>query len=75
MLVVAAIIGDTANYSIGHFIGPRIFHKDSHILRREYLVEAQEFFDRHGGLAIILARFVPFVRTFVPLLAGARALT
>ncbi len=70
LLAAAAIIGDTANYSIGHFIGPRIFHEDSRILRREYLVEAQEFFDRHGGLAIILARFVPFVRTFVPFLAG-----
>jgi len=70
LLSAAAIVGDTVNYSIGHFIGPRIFHEDSRFLRREYLDEAQGFFDRHGGTAIILARFVPFVRTFVPFLAG-----
>ena len=70
MLAAAAIAGDTVNYSIGHFIGPRIFHEESRVLRKEYLDEAQRFFDRHGGEAIILARFVPFVRTFVPFLAG-----
>jgi membrane-associated protein len=70
LLTAAAIAGDTVNYSIGHFIGHRIFHEDSRVLRREYLDEAQSFFDRHGGEAIILARFVPFVRTFVPFLAG-----
>ena len=70
LLAAAAIAGDTVNYSIGHFIGPRIFHEESRVLRKEYLDEAQRFFDRHGGEAIILARFVPFVRTFVPFLAG-----
>ena len=70
LLSAAAIVGDTVNYSIGHFVGPRIFHEESRFLRREYLDEAQGFFDRHGGTAIILARFVPFVRTFVPFLAG-----
>jgi membrane-associated protein len=70
LLAAAAIAGDTVNYSIGHFIGHRIFHEESRILRKEYLDEAQSFFDRHGGEAIILARFVPFVRTFVPFLAG-----
>jgi membrane-associated protein len=70
LLAAAAIAGDTVNYAIGHFIGPRVFHEESRILRREYLDEAQEFFNRHGGMAIILARFVPFVRTFAPFLAG-----
>ncbi len=70
LLAAAAIVGDTVNYSIGHFIGPRIFHEESRFLRREYLEEAQGFFDRHGGMAVILGRFVPFVRTFVPFLAG-----
>ena len=70
LLSAAAIVGDTVNYSIGHFIGPRIFHEESRFLRREYLDDAQGFFDRYGGTAIILARFVPFVRTFVPFLAG-----
>ena len=70
LLSTAAVVGDTVNYSIGHFVGPRIFHEESRILRKEYLDEAQGFFDRHGSITIIVARFVPFVRTFAPFLAG-----
>ena len=70
LLSAAAVVGDTVNYSIGHFVGPRIFHEESRILRKEYLDEAQGFFDRHGSITIIVARFVPFVRTFAPFLAG-----
>jgi membrane-associated protein len=71
----AGIIGDGVNYSIGHYIGPRVFTEDVRFLKREYLDKAHEFFEKHGGKAIILARFVPIVRTFVPFVAGAGSMT
>lgn len=71
LLVVAAILGDTVNYHIGKYIGPKVFSKgSSRFFKREYLDRTQRFFDRHGGKAIILARFVPIIRTFAPFLAG-----
>ena len=69
-LLVAAVVGDTVNYWIGHFIGPKVFEKDHRFLKREYLYKAQNFYDQHGGKAIVLARFVPIVRTFAPFVAG-----
>jgi len=69
-MAVAAFLGDTVNYWIGHYIGPRAFSMKSGILKKEYLDKAQAFYDKHGGKAIILARFVPIVRTFAPFVAG-----
>ncbi len=71
LLLVAAIIGDTLNYWIGAKIGPAVFKRDDSIfLRKKHLERAHAFFQKYGGRAIILARFVPIVRTFVPFVAG-----
>ena len=69
-LSVAAFLGDTCNYWIGHFIGPKAFTSKSRFLKKEYLDKAQRFYEKHGGKAIFLARFVPIVRTFAPFVAG-----
>jgi membrane-associated protein len=65
----AAIIGDTINYSIGKYVGPKVFNK-TRLFKREYLDDAHEFYEKHGGKSIVLARFIPFIRTFVPFTAG-----
>lgn len=71
LLATAAVVGDTVNYSIGHFVGPKIFYKENvRFLNKRYLERAHEFYEKHGGKAIILARFIPIVRTFVPFVAG-----
>lgn len=70
LLLAAAILGDTVNYWVGHFIGPRVFEKDTKFIKREYLLKTQKFYDKYGGHAIILARFVPIIRTFAPFVAG-----
>jgi len=70
LMVIAAIVGDAVNYSIGHYIGPKAFNSKSKLLKKEYLEKAQAFYDKHGGMAITLARFVPIVRTFAPFVAG-----
>jgi membrane-associated protein len=70
IVMVAAVLGDTVNYWIGHFIGPKAFSSKSKFLKKEYLDKAQTFYDKYGGKAIILARFVPIVRTFAPFVAG-----
>lgn len=69
-LSVAAFLGDTVNYWIGHFIGPKAFKDDSRLFKKQYLDKAQAFYNKHGGKAIILARYVPIVRTFAPFVAG-----
>jgi membrane-associated protein len=71
VLMVAAIIGDTVNYWIGQAVGTRVFKDDARILKTAYLVKTQEFFDKYGGKTIILARFMPIVRTYAPFVAGA----
>jgi len=71
ILSAAAIIGDTVNYWIGHSLGPRIFHKEgSRVFKREHLDRTHAFFEKYGGKTIIIARFVPIVRSFAPLVAG-----
>ena len=76
LLFVAAFIGDTLNYWIGMTIGPAVFRRnDSMFLRKKHLERAHAFFEKYGGRAIILARFVPIVRTFVPFVAGAGKMT
>ncbi|MBM3224400.1 MAG: DedA family protein [Candidatus Tectomicrobia bacterium] len=70
LLFVAAVLGDTVNYRIGEAIGPRAFHSHSRFLKQEHLERTQQFYARHGGKTIVLARFVPIIRTFAPFVAG-----
>jgi membrane-associated protein len=70
----AAFAGNTVNYTVGRFIGPRVFTGTFRLLNKEYLDRAHAFFEQYGGKAIILGRFVPVVRTFVPFVAGAAAM-
>jgi membrane-associated protein len=81
LVLVAAIAGDAVNYSIGHYVGPRVFRAEDRrslwhrLLNRGHLMAAHAFFERHGGKAVVLARFVPIVRTFVPFVAGAGSMS
>jgi membrane-associated protein len=71
LLIVAAVVGDAVNYAAGFVLGPKVFHReDSWLLNRKHLIEAQRFYERHGNKTIIIARFVPIVRTFAPFVAG-----
>jgi membrane-associated protein len=71
LLVVAAVLGDAVNYAIGFYVGPRVFSReDSWLLNKQHLMRAQEFYESYGGITIILARFIPIVRTFAPFVAG-----
>ena len=70
-LSVAAVLGDAVNYTVGHRLGPRVFSReDSKLLNKKHLLRAQEFYERYGGKTIVIARFVPIVRTFAPFVAG-----
>lgn len=72
IIFLAAIAGDSVGYTFGHKLGPRIFNrKDAKLFKQEYIQRAQEFYEKHGGKTIIIARFVPIVRTFAPIVAGA----
>jgi membrane-associated protein len=75
MFCLAAVLGDTANYWIGHKIGPRAFSGSVRFLKKEYLDHTHTFFEKYGGKTIIIARFVPIVRTFAPFVAGVGEMT
>jgi len=76
LLTIAAIAGDTANYWIGHLLGPRVFRGEQvRFLNRKHLDRTHEFFERYGGKTIVIARFVPIIRTFAPFVAGVGSMT
>lgn len=76
LLAGAAVLGNLVNYAVGAFIGPKVFRReDSWLLRRKHLDRAHAFFEKYGGRSIVLSRFVPIIRTFVPFVAGAGGMT
>jgi membrane-associated protein len=81
ILFAASVLGDAVNYSVGHFIGPRVFRQEgrtgrfARLLNPKHLERTHEFFETYGGKAVVLARFVPIVRTFIPFVAGAGSMT
>src|SRR5687768_1477200 len=75
LLTIAAILGDTVNYWIGRKMGTRVFKEKSRFLKKEYLDRTHNFYERYGGKTIIIARFVPIVRTFAPFVAGVGSMT
>jgi len=75
-LTIAAILGDSVNYAIGHYMGPKVFSKkNSRIFRKEYLDKTHRFYEKYGAKTIIIARFAPIVRTFAPFVAGIGAMS
>jgi len=76
LLVAAAVLGNTVNYSIGRFVGPKVFHwEESRFFNRRALDRAHAFYERHGGKTIVITRFVPILRTFAPFVAGIARMT
>ena len=74
LLFVAAVLGDAVNYAVGHRLGPKVFRTGGRFLNREHLRRTEEFYERHGGKTIIIARFIPIIRTFAPFVAGIGAM-
>ncbi len=70
LLAIAAISGDTLNYSIGKLLGKKVFERESRLIRKKHLLRTQEFYEKYGGKTIIISRFIPIIRTFAPFVAG-----
>src|SRR5512133_1740846 len=70
LLFFAAFLGDTTNYSLGRFLGVKVYEKDYKLIKRKYLDETHSFYEKHGGVTLIIARFMPIIRTFAPFVAG-----
>ncbi len=70
LLVAAAFFGNTVNYMLGNFLGPKVFKEDNKILKLDYYLQTKAFFDKHGGKAVIFSRFLPIIRTIAPFVAG-----
>jgi len=75
-LTGAAILGDSVNYGVGHYLGPKVYHRpDSRWFKQRHLKQTQAFYDKYGGVTIIIGRFVPIIRTFAPFLAGVAGMS
>jgi membrane-associated protein len=70
MVLVAAFVGDNTNYTIGRFLGTKVYEKDYRLIKRKYLDETHAFYEKHGGKTLVIARFMPIIRTFAPFVAG-----
>lgn len=75
ILIAAAILGDNTNYFFGKYLGQRVFQRDYWFLKREYLTRTEQFYEKYGGRTLVMARFVPIVRTFAPFVAGVGNMT
>jgi len=76
LLIVAAVLGDSLNYAIGHYIGPKVYERpDSRWFKQAHLRKTQAFYDKYGGVTIIIGRFIPIIRTFAPFLAGVAGMS
>ena len=76
LLIAAAVMGDTVNYHIGKYLGPKVFHKQNvRFFKKEHLIRTHNFYEKHGGKTIIIARFIPIIRTFAPFVAGMGNMT
>jgi len=75
LLTAAAVLGDNSNYFIGRYIGPKVFEHESRWIKREYLLKTHAFFEQYGSKAIVIARFMPIIRTFTPFIAGVGSMS